>query len=136
MFTAENAEGAEKRENQISGIILDAAIAVHTALGPGLLESAYQACLAYELTSRGLRLQTQVPLPIKYRGVCVDAAYRIDLIVEDLVIIEIKAVERLLPIHEAQLLSYLKLSDTHLGLLINFHVLRLKDGYKRIVNGL
>jgi len=136
VFTAENAEGAEKRENQISGIILDAAIAVHTALGPGLLESAYQACLAYELTSRGLRLQTQVPLPIKYRGVCVDAAYRIDLIVEDLVIIEIKAVERLLPIHEAQLLSYLKLSDTHLGLLINFHVLRLKDGYKRIVNGL
>ena len=136
MFTAENAEGAEKRENQISGVILDAAIAVHMALGPGLLESAYQACLAYELTSRGLRLQTQVPLPIKYRGVCVDAAYRIDLIAEDLVIIEIKAVERLLPIHEAQLLSYLKLSDTHLGLLINFHVLRLKDGYKRIVNGL
>lgn len=136
VFTAENAEGAEKKENHISGIILDAAIAVHTALGPGLLESAYQACLAYELTSRGLRIQTQVPLPIKYRGVCVDAAYRIDLIVEDLVIIEIKAVERLLPINEAQLLSYLKLSDTHLGLLINFHVLRLKDGYKRIVNGL
>lgn len=71
MFTAENAEGAEKKENQISGIIPDAAIAVHTALGPGLLESAYQACLAYELTSRGLRIQTQVPLPIKYRGVCV-----------------------------------------------------------------
>jgi GxxExxY protein len=136
VFTAENAEGAEKRENQISGIILDAAIAVHTALGPGLLESAYQACLAYELTSRGLRVQTQVPLPIKYRGVCVDVAYRIDLIVEDLVVIEIKAVERLAPIHEAQLLSYLKLSGKRLGLLINFHVLRLKDGYKRIANGL
>lgn len=136
VFTAENAEGAEKRENQISGIILDAAIAVHTALGPGLLESAYQACLAYELTSRGLRVQTQVPLPIKYRGVCVDAAYRIDLIVEDLVVIEIKAVERLAPIHEAQLLSYLKLSGKRLGLLSNFHVLRLKDGYKRIANGL
>jgi GxxExxY protein len=135
-FTAENAEVAERKENQISGIILDAAIAVHTALGPGLLESAYQACLAYELTSRGLRVQTQVPLPIKYRGVCVDAAYRIDLIVEDLVVIEIKAVERLAAIHEAQLLSYLKLSDKRLGLLINFHVLRLKDGYKRIVNGL
>jgi len=135
-FTAENAEVAEKKENQISGIILDAAIAVHTALGPGLLESAYQACLAYELTSRGLRVQTQVPLPINYRGVCVDAAYRIDLIVEDLVVIEIKAVERLAAIHEAQLLSYLKLSDKRLGLLINFHVLRLKDGYKRIVNGL
>jgi GxxExxY protein len=136
VFTAENAKDAEKKENRISGIILDAAIAVHTALGPGLLESAYQACLAYELTSRGLRVQTQVPLPIKYRGVCVDAAYRIDLIVEDLVVIEIKAVERLLPIHEAQLLSYLKLSDKRLGLLVNFHVLRLKDGYKRIVNGL
>ena len=136
VFTAENAEGAEKRENQISGIILDAAIAVHTALGPGLLESAYKACLSYELTSRGLRVQTQVPLPIKYRGVCVDVAYRIDLIVEDLVEIEIKAVERLAPIHEAQLLSYLKLSGKRLGLLINFHVLRLKDGYKRIANGL
>ncbi len=135
-FTAENAEGAEKRENQISGIVLDAAIAVHTALGPGLLESAYQACLCYELSSRGLRVQTQVPLPIKYRGVLVDAAYRIDLLVEDLVILELKAVEKLLPIHEAQLLSYLKLSNKRLGLLINFHVLRLKDGYKRIVNGL
>jgi len=101
-----------------------------------LLESAYQACLAYELSSRGLKIQAQVPLPIKYRGVCVDAAYRIDLLVEDLVVVELKAIERLLPIHEAQLLSYLKLSDKRLGLLINFHVLRLKDGYKRIVNGL
>jgi GxxExxY protein len=110
--------------------------AVHTALGPGLLESAYQVCLAYELTSRRLKVQTQVPLPIKYRGICVDAAYRIDLIVEDLVIVEIKAVERLAAINEAQLLSYLKLSDKRLGLLINFHVARLKDGYKRIVNGL
>jgi GxxExxY protein len=98
------AEGAEKRENQISRIILDSAIAVHTALGPGLLESAYQACLCYELSSRGLKVHTQVPLPIKYRGVLVDTAYRIDLLVEDLVILELKAVERLLPIHEAQLL--------------------------------
>lgn len=130
------AEGAEQRENQISAIVLDAAIAVHTALGPGLLESAYEACLAYELASRGLKVQTQVPLPITYRGVKVDAAYRIDLVVEDLVIVEIKAVERLMPIHDAQLLSYLKLSSKKLGLLVNFHVLRLKDGYKRIVNGL
>lgn len=135
-FTAENAEVAERRENQISAIVLDAAIAVHTALGPGLLESAYQACLAYELSSRGLKIQTQVPLPISYRGVLVDAAYRLDLVIEDLVIIELKAAERLIPIHEAQLLSYLKLSGKRLGLLINFHVLRLKDGYKRIVNGL
>ncbi|HZE25705.1 MAG TPA: GxxExxY protein [Blattabacteriaceae bacterium] len=135
-YTAENAEVAEKRENRISAIVLDAAIAVHTALGPGLLESAYQACLAYELNSRGLKVQTQVPLPINYRGVLIDAAYRIDLLVDDLVIVELKAIERLMPIHEAQLLSYLKLSGKSLGLLINFHVLRLKDGYKRIVNGL
>lgn len=135
-FTAENAEIAEKRENQISAIVLDAAIAVHTALGPGLLESAYQACLAYELNSRGLKVQAQVPLPISYRGVLVDAAYRLDLVIDDLVIVELKATERLIPIHEAQLLSYLKLSGKRLGLLINFHVLRLRDGYKRIVNGL
>jgi len=135
-FTAENSEVAEKRENQISAIILDAAIAVHTALGPGLLESAYQACLTYELSARGLKVQMQVPLPINYRGVLIDAAYRLDLVVDDLVIIELKAVERLMPIHEAQLLSYLKLSGKRLGLLINFHVLRVKDGYKRIVNGL
>lgn len=135
-LTAESAEFAEKEENRISGVILDAAIAVHTAIGPGLLESAYEACLAYELTSRGLKIQTQVPLPITYRTVRIDAAYRLDLLVENLVIVEIKAVERLSPIHDAQILSYLKLSNKRLGLLINFHVLRLKDGYKRIVNGL
>lgn len=135
-LTAESAEFAEKEENRISGVILDAAIAVHTAIGPGLLESAYEACLAYELVSRGLKIQTQVPLPITYRRVRIDAAYRLDLLVENLVIVEIKAVERLSPIHDAQILSYLKLSNKRLGLLINFHVLRLKDGYKRIVNGL
>jgi GxxExxY protein len=126
----------EKPENQISGIILDAAIAVHSEIGQGLLESAYEACLAYELRSRGLNLQLQVPLPIIYRSVTIDAAYRLDMLVESLVIVEIKAVERRLPIHEAQLLSYLKLSNKKLGLLINFHTLRLKEGYKRIVNGL
>ncbi len=135
-LTAESAEFAEKEENRISGVILDAAIAVHTAIGPGLLESAYEACLSYELASRGLKIQTQVPLPITYRTVRIDAAYRLDLLVENLVIVEIKAVERLSPIHDAQILSYLKLSNKRLGLLINFHVLRLKDGYKRIVNGL
>jgi len=87
-FTAENAEGAEKRENQISAIVLDAAIAVHSALGPGLLESAYQACLAYELISRGLKVETQVPVPVQYRGVKLDAGYRLDLLVEGLVVIE------------------------------------------------
>jgi GxxExxY protein len=114
-FHRRERRGAEKRENQISAIILDAAIAVHTALGPGLLESAYQACLAYELNSRGLRVQTQVPLPINYRGVLIDAAYRLDLVIDDLVIIELKAVERLMLIHEAQLLSYLKLGGKRLG---------------------
>lgn len=126
----------EKRENQISAIVLDAAIAVHSAIGPGLLESAYQACLAYELRSRGIRVREQVPLPIRYRQVRLDVAYKMDLLVEDLVIVELKAVDTLLPVHEAQLLSYLKLSGKKLGLLINFHVTRLKDGYKRMVNGL
>jgi GxxExxY protein len=126
----------QKRENQISGIILDAAIAIHSALGPGLLESAYEACLCYELNSRGLKFQTQVPLPIKYGNITLGTGYRMDFLVEDLVVVELKAIEQLLPIHEAQLLSYLKLSGKKLGLLINFHVLRLKDGYKRIANGL
>lgn len=129
-------EDLAKRENQISGIILESAIAVHAALGPGLLESAYEACLCHELSVRGLAFKTQVPLKIKYGKVTLEAAYRIDLLVEDLVIVELKAIEKLMPIHEAQLLSYLKLSNKKLGLLINFHVLRLKDGYKRIVNGL
>ena len=126
----------EKRENQISAIILDAAIAIHSALGPGLLESAYEACLCYELHSRGLKFQTQVSVPIKYGNVTLSTGCRIDVLVEDLVIVELKAVEKLIPLHDAQLLSHLKLSGKKLGLLINFHVLRLKDGYKRIVNGL
>ncbi len=126
----------QKRENQISGIILDAAIAIHSALGPGLLESAYEACLCYELNSRGLKFQTQVALPIKYGNATLSTAYRMDFLVEDLVIVELKAIDQLLPLHEAQLLSYLKLSGKKLGLLINFHVLRLKDGFKRIANGL
>jgi len=125
-----------KRENQISGIILDAAITVHSAIGPGLLESAYQACLLYELRSRGLNCQAQVPLPIQYRSVRLDVGYKMDILVEDLVVIELKAVEKLIPVFDAQLLSYLKLSEKKLGILLNFHVLRLKDGFKRIVNGL
>ena len=122
--------------NEISGQIVDAAIRVHSALGPGLLESAYQACLAFELTSRGLHVETEVGLPVVYRDVRLEVGYRIDLLVESTVIVEIKAVETLLPIHEAQLLSYLKLADKRLGLLINFNVQRLKDGIKRMANGL
>ena len=119
-----------------SGEVVDAAIRVHSALGPGLLESAYRACLGYELRARGRRVIAEQALPVVYRGSRVDCGYRLDLLVDDTVIVEIKAVERLLPIHEAQLLSYLKLSGYHIGLLINFHVRWLKDGIRRIVNEL
>lgn len=127
---------AARSENEISRIILDAAFRVHTALGPGLLESAYEACLAYELREAGLAVRTQVPLPVIYRDVKLDVGYRLDLLVEELVVVEIKAVESLAPIHHAQLLSYLKLSGKKLGLLVNFHVMHLKQGIKRVVNGL
>ena len=108
-------------------------MAVHRELGPGLLESAYEACLAFELVERGLSVERQKALPVKYRGVNVDCGYRIDLLVEGKVIIELKAVERLEPIHEAQLLSYLKLSGCKVGLLINFNVKVLKSGIRRLV---
>lgn len=120
--------------NDVTGQIIDAAIKVHTALGPGLLESAYETCLSHELHKRGLKVQTQVILPIEYDGIRLDAGYRIDVLVEDRVIVELKAVETMNPIFEAQILSYLKLSKIEVGLLINFHVPRLKDGVKRIVN--
>ena len=120
--------------NEITGQIVDAAMKVHTVLGPGLLESAYEACLAYELRKRGLKVHTQVELPIEYDGIRLDVGYRIDLFVEDKIIVELKAVSEIQPIHEAQLLSYLKLSKKKIGLLINFHVLRLKDGIQRIAN--
>ena len=122
--------------NDVSGQIVDAAMKVHTFLGPGLLESAYEACLTHELRKRGLNVEVQRVLPIVYDGVEVDAGYRLDLLVEGLVIVELKAVEKIVPLHEAQLLSYLKLSGLKVGLLINFNVLRLKDGIKRMVNHL
>lgn len=120
--------------NDITGQIVNAAMKVHTALGPGLLESAYEACLAYELRQRGLHAETQVALPVKYEGVQLDAGYRLDLFVESRVIVELKAVEKLIPLYEAQLLSYLKLSNCKVGLLMNFNVHRMKDGIKRMVN--
>ncbi len=122
--------------NDLTNQIIGAAIAVHRELGPGLLESAYEACLAFELAKRGLRVEQQKPLPVHYQGVDLDCGYRIDLLVEERVIVELKAVERLEPIHNAQLLSYLKLSGLRLGLLINFNVLVLKNGIKRIALGL
>lgn len=128
-------EGNQKQE-EIGKAILDAAMKVHSALGCGLLESAYEACLAHELLKRGLSVERQVALPIHYDGVTVDAGYRIDLLIDKLVIIELKAVEKMLNIHQAQLMSYLKLSGCKLGYLLNFNVVHLKDGIKRIVNGL
>jgi GxxExxY protein len=122
--------------NEVSGQIVDAAMKVHTALGPGLLESAYEGCLAYELRKRGLKVAPQVGLPVVYEGVNIDVGYRIDLLVEDLVIVELKSVDKIAPIHEAQLLTYLKLSGKRLGLLMNFNVLHLRDGIKRMVNNL
>jgi len=122
--------------NRITQIIIGAAMAVHRELGPGLLESAYEACLAYEIPDRGLAVERQKALRVKYRGVNVDCGYRIDLLVEGKVVIELKAVERLEAIHQAQLLSYLKLSGCKVGLLINFNVKVLKDGIRRLVNEL
>ena len=120
--------------NRITDIIISAAIAVHRELGPGLLESAYEACLVYELIQYGLSVERQKSVPVTYRGVKIDCGYRIDLLVEDKVVVELKAVERLELIYEAQLLSYLKLSGYQIGLLINFNVRMLKQGIKRLVN--
>jgi GxxExxY protein len=130
------AEDAEPslRHNEVSGTIVDAAYVVHTTLGPGLLESVYDQCLAAELKSRDLQVERQVGLPICYRNLRIDAGFRLDLLVEKLVVVEIKAVERLLPIHDAQLLTYLKLSGYRLGLLLNFNVARIRDGMRRLVN--
>jgi len=116
--------------------ILDCSFKVHTALGAGMLESSYETCLAYELNKSELKVLSQEKLPIIYDGMKLEAGYRIDLLVEDEIIVEIKAVERLLPVHTAQLLSYLKLSRKNLGFLINFNVPHLRDGIKRIVNNL
>lgn len=120
--------------NDLTEVIIGAAIEVHRHLGPGLLETAYDECLCYELSQQGLRFQRQVPLPIRYKGVKLDCNYKLDLLVEDIVIVEIKAIDALLPVHSAQLLTYLKSSDKRVGLLINFNVTMLTKGLKRIVN--
>ena len=120
--------------NHITDAIIGSAIQVHRALGPGLLESAYEACLAFELVERGLRVEQQKPLPLVYRQVKLDCGYRLDLLVEERVIVEVKAIDQLAPIHQAQLLSYLKISGYNVGLLINFNVKVLKSGIVRMVN--
>ena len=121
---------------EIARILVDAVIKVHRTLGPGLLESAYQKCYAHELRTRGLKVATEVKLPIMYDGLEIDAGYRIDMIINDKIIIENKVVAQLLPIHEAQLLTYLKLSGHHLGFLLNWNVVLMKYGIKRMVYNL
>ena len=123
--------------NQIDRIakeVVDAAFKVHSNLGPGLLESAYEACLAHELTKRGYHVERQKAQSVIYEGLEIEVGYRLDLLVEDLIIIELKAVEQLAPIHQAQLLTYLKLSSKQLGFLVNFNVPLIKDGIRRIAN--
>ena len=123
-------------ENEISERIIGCAIEVHKILGPGLLESAYEECLFYEIFQTGLRVEKQKPLPLIYKEIKLEVGYRIDLIVENKVLVEIKSVEALNDIHTAQVLTYLKLSGCKLGLLMNFNVLRVKDGIRRLVNNL
>jgi GxxExxY protein len=123
-------------ENEVSNIVIGSALRVHSALGPGLLESSYVACLHYELMQSNLFVEAQKPLPLVYKTVKLECGYRIDLMVERILIIEVKSVEALNDIHLAQVLTYLKLADCRLGLLMNFNVLRLKDGIKRVVNKL
>ncbi len=131
----ENSTDSDRALNVLSRQIVGGAIKVHRKLGPGLLESAYEACLAHELRKHGLKVVTQVALPVVYDGRRLGVGYRIDMLVEDAVVLELKVLDRVLPIHEAQLLSYLRLSGHRLGLLINFNVLRLKDGIRRLLNG-
>ena len=120
--------------NDVTAIVIDSALEVHTVLGPGLLESAYEACLKHELASRDIKVVSQLELPVTYKSTLVDSGYRIDLLVEDQLIVELKTVSRILPIHEAQLLSYLRMSNLKIGLLLNFNVTRLKYGIKRLAN--
>ncbi len=120
---------------QISSAVINAAMKVHSRLGPGLLESAYEACLVQELRNRGVRVETQVPVPVVYEGMKLEAGYRIDLLVESKVVVEIKSVDAIAPVHKAQTLSYLRLSSRNLALLINFNVVHLKDGIRRFVIG-
>ncbi len=128
--------GACCRENTIARLVVDAAYAVHSGLGPGLLESVYEAALAYELNSRGLQFERQVPISISYGPMVFNAGFRADLLVEKLVIVELKSVERLLPVHKKQVITYIRLADKRLGLLLNFGAHQIRHGIIRLVNGL
>ena len=120
--------------NEISGIIVDAAFEVHTTLGPGLLEEVYKQCLKCELLSQGLKVLAEVGLPVVYKTTAIDLGYRLDLLVEDLIIVEIKAIHQLAPIHRAQIITYLKLTGKPLGLLLNFNSRLIKDGIVRVIH--
>ena len=122
--------------NELSGIVIGAAIEVHKVLGPGLLESAYENCLCHELQLKNVVFERQKPLPITYKGVDLDCGYRLDVVVQGMLVLEVKACERIEPIHQAQLLTYLKLSGLSLGLLLNFNVPMMRDGIVRVVNEL
>src|SRR5580658_7117684 len=123
-------------ENELGEAIIGAAMKVHSALGPGLLESAYELCLAHEIERRGLIVGRQVSIPVRYESLVIENGYRIDLLVDDRVVVELKAIEAILPVHRAQLLSYLRLGGFKLGCLLNFNVAHMRDGIARIVNGL
>ena len=123
-------------ENDIGDVIVAAALKIHSALGAGLLESVYEACLAHELVKQGLQVEQQVPCPIVYDNMRIDGAFRLDLLIAGKVVVEVKAVEKVVPVHSAQLLSYLKLGGFKLGYLLNFDVAHMKDGIRRMVNGL
>jgi GxxExxY protein len=123
-------------ENEIGTAIIGAAIKVHSVIGPGLLESAYEQCLVYELEKLRLRAAKQVSVPLRYEELRVDVAYRVDMLVEDMVVLELKSVEAILPVHRSQLLSYLRLGGYKLGYLLNFNVIQMRDGIVRMVNGL
>ena len=128
-------EEAKLRADELSNEIIGAAIEVHKVLGPGLLESAYEECLCHELSLGGITFKRQLPLPLEYKGLQLECGYRLDVVVEELVIVELKAVSKIEHIHEAQLLTYLRLRNAWLGLIINFNAAVLKSGIKRIVNG-
>lgn len=122
-------------ENEIAGIVVDAAYRIHKTLGPGLFESVYEAALEFEMRKRGLRVAHQVGLPVHYEAVRLEVGFRVDLIVDEKVIVEIKSVEALVPVHKKQLLTYLRLTDLRLGLLINFNVELIRHGIQRVING-
>jgi GxxExxY protein len=141
-LNAEDAEDAADRrgkvvnENAIGNEVLKSAMKVHTSLGPGLLESVYELCLVHELTKSGLKAERQVALPLHYGGLEINGGFRVDILVEGLVVIEVKAVEKLMPVHKSQLLTYSRLNGCKLGYLLNFNIPHMRDGIKRVVNGL